>query len=100
MVGPRIFKYDQRVRARTGMDLTPIHSAANRVFTIVVQYQVRMPARAAEPVLDFALRLCDRRAHGMLGGGTVGIGRRAGNVALPLQTLAQLLFSLSHVFAQ
>jgi len=36
----------------------------------------------------------------MLSGRTVGVGRRAGDAAFPLQALAQLIVGLSHMLAQ
>ncbi len=59
-----------------------------------------MSTRAVEPALNSALRFRDRRAHGMFSGRAVGVGRRAGNAAFPLQALAQLLIGLPHVLAQ
>src|ERR1039458_2991941 len=102
MVGPGVFQYDQRVRARTRLVLATIarDSAANRSRAVIVQHQGGMSTRAAEPALDSVLRFCDRGAHGMLSGRAVGVGRRAGNAAFPLQALAQLIVGLSHMLAQ
>src|SRR6266446_9090827 len=100
LVGPRIFQYDQRVRARMRLALASIDSAANGRLAIVVQYQVRVSTRAVEPALDLPLRFCDRCAHGMLSGQAVGVSRCAGDAGLALQTLAQLDIGLPHVFAQ
>ena len=59
-----------------------------------------MSSRAIQPALDAVLRLGDGCAHGMLSGGAVGVGGRARNAAFPLQTLAQLIIGLSHMFTQ
>src|ERR1019366_2187860 len=88
------------MRARTRLVLATIDGAANRSLAVVVQHQVGMSTGAAEPALDSVLRFCDRRAHGMLGGRAVGVGRRAGNVGFPFQALAQLLIGLSNMLAQ
>src|SRR5882762_8577360 len=104
MVGPGVFqvvfKNDQRVRARMRLVLATIHGATNRSLAIVVQNQIGMSPWAVEPVLDSFLRLCDCRAHCMLGSRAVRVSRCAGDMALPLQTLAQLLIGLPHMLAQ
>src|SRR5580692_4751320 len=82
------------------MVFSAIHAAADRNVAIIVQYQVWMSPRLAEPALDLPLRLCDRRTDDMFGGGAVCIGRSAGDVTFPLEALAQLLLGLSHMLAQ
>ena len=80
--------------------LATIDGAADRAIAVVVEHQVRMSTRSAQPALDSILRRGDRSAHSTLGGRTVGISRRARNARLALQSLAQLVVSLSHVLAQ
>src|SRR5580700_3225806 len=82
------------------MVFSAIHAAADRNVAIIVQYQIWMSPRLAEPALDLPLRLCDRRTDDMLGGGAVGIGRGASDITFPLEALPELLLSLSHMFAQ
>ena len=59
-----------------------------------------MSTRAAEPALNSVLRFCDGGAHGVFSGRAVGVSRRAGNAAFPLQALAQFVIGLSHMLAQ
>src|ERR1700693_6015554 len=59
-----------------------------------------MSTRAAEPGLDSFLRLCDCHAHGMLSSRAVGVSRRTGDVAFPLQAFTQLIIGLSNMPAK
>jgi len=88
------------MRAHARLVFTAIHAAPNRTVAVIVEHQVRMSPRLAEPVLDFALRLRNGRSHSMLRGRAVGVGRRTGNIPFPFQTLAQLLFRLPNMLSQ
>lgn len=59
-----------------------------------------MAAGPVEPALDAVLRLRDGGAHGLFGGGTIGVSGRSGDVAFSLETLAELVVGLADVLAQ
>ncbi len=86
--------------AHMGMNLAAIHGAADRSVAVIVEHKVRMSPRPAEPSLNLALRLRDSRAYSMFRSRTVRIGRCSGDAALPLQSLAKLLFGLPNMLAQ
>jgi hypothetical protein len=59
-----------------------------------------MSTGAVQPVVDSVAGLRDRCAHGTFSGRTVGVSRRARNVAFTLQTLTELLLRLSNMLAE
>ena len=59
-----------------------------------------MSTGPAHPARDSVLRLCDGSAHRVLRSRPVGVSRRARDVALTLQTLAELFFRLPYMLAE
>src|ERR1700722_5978054 len=88
------------MRAGPRLILAAIHSAADRIVTVVIENQVGMAAGAIEPVLYPALRLRNGCADGAFGSLAIGVGRRSGDVFFALQAVAQLLLGLSDVLAE
>ncbi len=77
-----------------------VDGAADRFGAVVVENEVGVSTGAGEPAFDPVPRLGDRRAHRVLGGWPVGIGRGAGDMPLPLQPLAQFIVGLPDMFAE
>ena len=71
-----------------------------RGVAVVVENQIRMAILARQPAGNLDTLVCDGVAHGRLGAGPVIPGRRSGDVALALQTLAEFGVGASDVLAQ
>ncbi len=80
--------------------LTPIHGTPDWSITVVVQDEIRMSPLTAKPYQNTPLRLRNSRAHRVLRGRAISIGRGAGNVLLTRQTLTELLFGLPYMLAE
>src|ERR1700686_967446 len=88
------------MRARMRVVLAAIDGSAYRNRAVVVEHQVRMASRAAQPALNSGLRFGDGGSHGVLRGVAVGVCRSAGDAGLALHSLAQFVVSLPHMLAQ
>src|ERR1700690_293155 len=86
--------------ARMRLVLATVDGAADGGRAVVVEHQVGMAAGAVQPALDPVLRCRDGCAHGSLSGLAVGVGRRAGDAALPFQAFAQLAVGLAYMLAE
>src|ERR1700686_1428579 len=88
------------MRARLRVVLAAIDGSPYRNRAVVVEHQVRVPSRAAQPALNAILRFGDRGSYGVFRGGAVGVCRSAGDVGLALHSLAQFVVSLPHMLSQ
>jgi hypothetical protein len=67
---------------------------------IVIEHQIRMPALAFQPSLNFFMLLLQRSTNGEFGHIAIGIRRSGGDVALMFQPLPQLLVTAAYVLPQ
>src|ERR1700674_2735513 len=88
------------MRARVRVVLAAIDGSPYRNRAVIVEHQVRMASRAAQPALNAVLRFGHGGSNGMFRGGTVGVCRSAGGAGLALHSLAQFVVSLPHMLAQ
>jgi len=78
----------------------PAQRTPNRLRRIVFQNQIWAIAAAAKPVVDLVLRLGDCGADRTLGGSSIGIGRSARYMRLPLHSLSEFVIGPSNVLTQ
>ena len=90
------------MRARLGCFLTTTQRAADgmRRVAIIIEHQVRVPARPRKPAGNFIAVLFEYGAHNALGRFTIRVSRSGGDVRFALEALAKFVVGSSYVLTQ
>ncbi len=86
--------------AGSGLIGITAQGAAERAIAVIVDYEIGMTSRAAQPTIDALAILLERDAYGGFSGGAIGPGGGGADIALAAKTLAQLVVGTADVFAQ
>jgi hypothetical protein len=90
------------MRARLRCFLTTAQRAADGMprVAVIIEHEVRMPARAGKPVGNFIAVLFEYGAHNALGRFTIRVSRGGGDVRFAVEALAEFDVSSAYVLAQ
>lgn len=93
---------DDGVGARLRRGFAAVKRASDGMcrITTIIEHQVWVASRPAEPALDFRKLLLQNRAHNAFRGLPVGVGRGGGDVGFALQALSQFGIASAHMTAQ
>lgn len=95
-------KNDDRVRARLRCGFAAVQGVSDGMCRIatIIEHQVGVASRPAEPALDFRSLFLQNRGHNAFRGLPVGVGRGGGDVGFTVQALSQFSIASAHMTAQ